>query len=100
MVGGEVRLTGDAIGVAPPLITFQWLKDESLISGAPEGEFEIGLARESDTGSYSVRVTAGKGLSITSEIALVEIAGNIQQDLVVHLTLDESVIDSGALRFS
>ncbi len=71
LAGQRLALSVAATGTTP--ITYQWLKDGQPVAGATSATFVVDVARPSDSGSYSVRLT-NFAATVTSAAAAVVIA--------------------------
>ena len=60
------RVTASASGSTT--LSYQWLKDDNIISGADSSSFTIAATQASDAGNYSVRVSGG-GQNVLSTAA-------------------------------
>jgi hypothetical protein len=68
--GSVASLDVEAIGATP--LSYQWLYDNTVISGATDSSYSISNVQTNNSGSYSVIVTNGVG-SATSAAALLTV---------------------------
>ena len=65
-VGADITFTVTGDGIAP--LTYQWLKDDSIVAGKTSSTLTISSVQADDAGSYSV-VVSNSGGSVTSNSA-------------------------------
>ena len=63
-----------SVGATGTNLTYQWYKDDTIISGATNDYYTINKAQFADAGSYTVKVTAATGPTVTSNAAEIKIA--------------------------
>jgi hypothetical protein len=68
-VGGLARFNVSANGAVPR--TYQWLKDGSVLGGAPDSNLTLTAVQSGDAGAYSVAVCNSYGCITSSPAALI-----------------------------
>ncbi|MBO4715966.1 MAG: SUMF1/EgtB/PvdO family nonheme iron enzyme [Verrucomicrobia bacterium] len=68
VVGEKTTLSVRATGTEP--LSYQWYKDDILISGATDSSYTIDSVQKSDEGSYTVTVSNSAGSVTSSTVAL------------------------------
>jgi Concanavalin A-like lectin/glucanases superfamily/Bacterial Ig-like domain (group 2) len=94
--GTPLILSAGVIG-APP-ISYQWLLGGSPISGATDSSYIVPSATSGNAGIYALQVSnsLSGGTPATSQGVQVTVTGsaNLTNDLLVHLTFDDTYSDS------
>ncbi|MEI9962747.1 MAG: hypothetical protein WDM76_17015 [Limisphaerales bacterium] len=75
-------------------MSYQWLFNSNAIAGATGTNYTIADAQATNSGSYQV-VVSNTFSTVVSPIAHLNVfAGSITQDMVVHLTFDNTYADT------
>jgi hypothetical protein len=70
-LGGALNLSASALGIPP--LTYQWRANGVALSGQTSAALAISTVTPADAGNYTVVVTGGNSLSVTSTVAQVVI---------------------------
>jgi len=91
-LGSSATFNISARGGQP--LSYQWLFNSNAIPGAVGTNYTVANATTNNSGSYQV-VVSNAFSTVVSKIAnLTVFAGSITQDMVVHLTFDNTYADS------
>jgi len=91
-VGENVTLSVSARGGRP--LSYQWLLNSNAIPGATGTNYLISNAQTNQAGAYQVLVSNAFSTVLSPVANITVFAGAITNDLVVHLTFDNTYADS------
>src|SRR5262249_17898522 len=91
-LGGPVSFSVTARGGQP--LSYQWLLNSNAIPGATGTNYLIASSTTNDAGYYQVSVSNSFSTVLSRAAKLTVFAGAITQDMVVHLTFDNTYADS------
>jgi hypothetical protein len=91
-VGNPVSFSITARGGQP--LYYQWLLNSNAIPGAIGTNYSIASSTTNDSGYYQVLVSNSFSTVLSRAAKLTVFAGAITQDMVVHLTFDNTYADS------
>ena len=91
-VGESVSFSVSARGGQP--LSYQWLLNSNAIPGATGTNYAVANAQVTNSGSYQVLVSNAFSTVLSPIAHLTVFAGAITQDMVVHLTFDNTFADS------
>jgi len=100
MIGDHITLSVRAVAGAGRPLSYQWRKGVVDVPGGTGSSLFLNHVSPSDAGDYSVRVTAGNGLSVDSSnatlVVVPDAAPDLRAGLVSHWPLDvENAGDTG-----
>lgn len=91
-VGESATLSVQARGGQP--LSYQWLFNSNTIAGATSTNFAVSDAQAANSGAYQVLVSNQFSTVLSPAAHLTVFAGAITQDMVVHLTFDNTYADA------
>ncbi len=74
------------------ILTYQWYKNGTAISGATGSSYTIGSVKASDAGSYTVTVTDWNGGSVTSDAAVLTVKEKMSVQREVSVTGNKATV--------
>ena len=91
--------TFEVIAAGTPPITYQWLKDGQLVTGANQASFTISAPEPADAGSYSVRVSNHYGTitSVTASLQVTDPGPSVGPTVVANEAADSVAVGDDSI---
>lgn len=98
VVAGQPLIISLIVYSGGPIISYEWLKDGTVIDGQTTAALQLGAATASMAGRYRARVTNAAGSTLTSECVVTVVPATPPR--VTRVPLDQTVFLSEEAKFS
>jgi hypothetical protein len=91
LVGQPLQLSVTATGAGP--LTYQWLRNGSVLTGATTASYTVANATTTDAGTYTALVQNAAGAAYSNPAVLTVVAPSqvLSSGLLTHITFDSSL---------